>query len=64
MRTGRDLYEAHSDDDGQTWSRPVPVHFPGIDIYDTAKWERLLWTPPRLVTCPVTACWAPRSTPI
>ncbi len=45
MRTGRDLYEAHSDDDGQTWSRPVPVHFPGIDIYDTAKWERLFVDP-------------------
>jgi hypothetical protein len=41
MRTGRDLYGSHSDDDGLTWVRPLPVHFPGIDIYDTAKWEHL-----------------------
>lgn len=41
MRTGRELYGSHSDDDGVTWVRPLPVHFPGIDIYDTAKWEDL-----------------------
>lgn len=45
MRTGRDLYGSHSDDDGKTWSRALPLHFPGIDIYDTAKWERLFVNP-------------------
>ncbi len=38
MRTGRDLYGAHSDDDGLTWSRPLPQQFPGIDLYATEKW--------------------------
>jgi len=41
IRTGRDLYGSHSDDDGLTWVRPTPVRFPGVDIYDTAKWEAL-----------------------
>ncbi len=41
MRTGRDLYRARSDDGGGSWSRPEPERFPGIDIYDTAKWEGL-----------------------
>ena len=38
MRTGRELYGSHSDDAGRTWSRPLPQHFPGIDIYATEKW--------------------------
>src|ERR1043166_6353683 len=33
MRTGRDAYAAHSDDDGLTWSQPLPLKIPGIDIY-------------------------------
>ena len=41
MRTGRDLYEAHSDDDGTTWSRHVPLRFPGVNIYHTEQWESL-----------------------
>ncbi|MBQ1317238.1 MAG: exo-alpha-sialidase [Lachnospiraceae bacterium] len=39
MRTGRDLYEAHSDDDGYTWSVFRCMHFDGIDIYDINKWR-------------------------
>jgi len=45
MRTGRDLYGAHSDDDGVTWSRARAVAFPGIDIYDTARWVRFFANP-------------------
>ena len=41
MRTGRELYGAHSDDDGLTWNHAVPVKFPGIDIYQTDKWADL-----------------------
>ena len=41
MRTGRDLYETYSDDDGLTWSIHKPVKFDGINIYDTKKWEHL-----------------------
>jgi hypothetical protein len=41
MRTGRDAYAAHSDDDGRTWSQPLPLKIPGIDIYVTKKWEQL-----------------------
>jgi hypothetical protein len=41
MRTGRDLYEAHSDDDGSTWSIYTPVDFPGIDIRKTRDWEEM-----------------------
>ncbi len=39
MRTGRELYGSHSDDAGLTWSHALPVVFPGIDIYDTKRWE-------------------------
>ena len=39
MRTGRELYGTHSDDGGVTWVRARPVAIPGVDIYDTAKWE-------------------------
>jgi hypothetical protein len=41
MRTGRELYGAHSDDGGRTWSHPLPREFPGIDLYDITRWERL-----------------------
>ncbi|MHB9107633.1 MAG: sialidase family protein [Armatimonadota bacterium] len=41
LRTGRDLYGCHSDDDGASWSVYRPVAFPGLDIYDTAKWAHL-----------------------
>jgi hypothetical protein len=51
MRTGRNLYGCHSDDNGVTWSRATAANFPGIDIYDTTKWERLFVDPtaPRYV---------------
>jgi len=38
MRTGRELYGSHSDDSGATWSRPLPIPFPGIDLYATETW--------------------------
>jgi len=39
MRTGRELYGAHSDDAGLSWSHAEPVRFPGIvDIYATQVW--------------------------
>lgn len=41
MRTGRDLYGAHSDDAGATWTRPLPVKIPGLDLYATEKWEHI-----------------------
>ncbi len=39
MRTGRDLYQSHSDDQGSHWSRARPVAIPGIDLYATEKWS-------------------------
>jgi len=39
MRTGRDLYEAHSDDDGASWSYFARRTFPGADIYDLNAWR-------------------------
>lgn len=44
MRTGRDLHQAVSDDDGKTWSAAKPVVFPGIDIHDVARWKKYLDT--------------------
>lgn len=38
IRTGRDLYEAISDDEGRTWSKPKPRVFAGIDVYKTENW--------------------------
>lgn len=38
MRTGRELYETVSDDGGQTWSRPQPRVFAGLDIHRTELW--------------------------
>ena len=42
MRTGRDLHQAVSDDEGSTWSKPQPVAFNGIDIHDTERWKKYL----------------------
>jgi hypothetical protein len=39
MRTGRELYEAISDDGGETWSKPAPRVFAGRDIYATDQWK-------------------------
>lgn len=38
IRTGRELYETVSDDDGQTWSKPRTLTFGGIDIQRTELW--------------------------
>jgi hypothetical protein len=38
MRTGRELYETFSDDVGETWSRPRPRVFAGLDVHRTEMW--------------------------
>lgn len=38
MRTGRELREAFSDDEGVTWSPHRPHVFAGLDIYRTELW--------------------------
>jgi hypothetical protein len=38
MRTGRELYQATSDDDGKTWTPPKPIEFAGIDVRRTELW--------------------------
>lgn len=38
MRTGRELYEASSDDEGRTWSKPRPRVFAGLDVHRTELW--------------------------
>ncbi|MGD9633308.1 MAG: sialidase family protein [Pirellulales bacterium] len=38
MRTGRELYETFSDDEGKTWSKPQPRVFAGLDINRTELW--------------------------
>jgi hypothetical protein len=38
MRTGRELYEATSDDEGATWTTPRPRVFAGLDVYRTELW--------------------------
>ncbi len=38
MRTGRDLYEATSEDEGKTWSTARPRIFAGLDIHRTELW--------------------------
>jgi hypothetical protein len=35
MRTGRELYETTSDDEGATWTRARPRVFAGLDVYRT-----------------------------
>src|SRR5256885_16651633 len=42
MRTGRELYEASSDDEGATWSGTAPSVFAGLDIYRTELWIGML----------------------
>ena len=42
MRTGRDLYQATSDNEGETWSPAEPVVFSGIDIHDTTSWKQFV----------------------
>jgi hypothetical protein len=38
MRTGRELYEATSDDGGQTWTKAAPRVFANLDIHRTELW--------------------------
>ena len=38
MRTGRELYESVSDDEGFTWAQARPRVFGGLDIYRTELW--------------------------
>lgn len=38
MRTGRDLYEATSDDEGKTWTAAGPRVFAGLDVNRTELW--------------------------
>ena len=38
MRTGRELFETMSDDEGATWSAPRPRVFAGLDVYRTDLW--------------------------
>jgi hypothetical protein len=42
MRTGRELRESHSDDDGKTWTAHEPRVFAGLDIYKTGEWVEML----------------------
>lgn len=41
LRTGRELYETWSDDEGVTWVRPQILDFGVIDIRHTGKWAPL-----------------------
>ena len=38
MRTGRELYEALSDDEGKTWTKARPITIAGLDINRTELW--------------------------
>lgn len=38
MRTGRNLYESYSDDEGATWSPAKPRIFAGLDVDRTELW--------------------------
>jgi hypothetical protein len=42
MRTGRELYETLSDDEGRTWTPAKPRVFAGLDIYRTELWVDML----------------------
>jgi hypothetical protein len=41
MRTGRELCEAISEDEGRTWSAALPRVYAGLDVYRTEKWVGL-----------------------
>jgi hypothetical protein len=41
MRTGRELRETYSDDEGRTWSPGTPRVFGELDVYATEKWADL-----------------------
>lgn len=41
MRTGHELYETHSDDNGATWVKPYPRVFADRDVYKTSEWAEM-----------------------
>lgn len=41
MRTGEDLYESRSEDNGVTWSAPRVQDFGVLDIHHTEKWAEM-----------------------
>lgn len=41
MRTGRELRETWSDDEGRTWSPGRPRIFAGLDVYATKNWAEM-----------------------
>ena len=41
MRTGRDLYQTWSDDEGATWVAPRPVNFGVVDVHRTQDWAEM-----------------------
>jgi hypothetical protein len=41
MRTGHELYEAASDNEGATWSKPQPRVFADRDVYKTSEWAEM-----------------------
>ena len=54
MRTGRDLHQAISDDEGKTWTAAKLVVFPGIDSHDVERWKQYLdLTKPHIERYPV-----------
>ena len=38
LRTGQDLYETWSDDEGGSWVKPQPLNFGVVDVHRTADW--------------------------
>jgi Neuraminidase (sialidase) len=41
MRTGNEMYEAVSDDEGRTWSKPHPRVFADRDVHKTSEWAEM-----------------------
>ncbi|MFI5358214.1 MAG: sialidase family protein [Opitutales bacterium] len=41
MRTGFELFETQSDDEGRTWTKARPMVFPGLDVHRTADWAAM-----------------------
>ena len=41
MRSGRDLYETWSDDEGATWVAPRPVNLGVVDVHRTQDWAEM-----------------------
>ncbi len=41
MRTGIELYQAHSDDGGKSWQGVKPLQFADRDVYNTALWKEM-----------------------